>query len=187
MPLTTGTCATCAAEKVKLRSNPFSNTEECEDCRKSGPKAIIVITDIKKEFKLKDTDIDGLQMVKEDKPAFVGGPPYRWYLLKEVEKRAGEVEKIRKESAEKEKKAAAKEEEKLAKAAARAKTASDREVEKVQKAEDKKRKREAKDATDSGTAKRTPKAKAVATPRSTPRRAAANKKSIVDNEHSDED
>jgi len=199
MPLKTGTCATCAADKVKLRSNPFSNAEECEDCRKSGPKAIIGITDIK-EYKLKDTEVDGLQMVKEDKPAFVGGPPYRWYLLKEVEKRAAEVEKVReKESAEndaelkakaaeKEKKATQKEEEKMAKAAERAKKAAEREAEKEKKAEEKKRKRVAKDANDSGIAKRVPKAKRVATPaRTTPRRAAANKKSIVDNDRSDED
>jgi len=101
MALKTGTCATCSADKVKLRPNPFTKGEECETCRKTGPKGIIGITDIKKNYALKDEDLDGLQMVKEPKPAFVGGPDRRWYLLKEIEKRVPVVLKKREKEAKK--------------------------------------------------------------------------------------
>jgi len=197
MPLKTGTCEVCKTEKVKLRPNPFSKDEECEECRTSGPKAIIGITDIKKEYKLKDSDVEGLETVKEAKPAFVGGPDYRFYLKSEVEKRAAEVEKIREQeakdkeaenktkAAEKEKKLAEKEEEKKAKLAEKEKKAAEKEAEKERKAAEKKRKREEKDEANPK-AKRVPREKKVAT-RAAPRRAAASKKSLAEDEGDDEE
>jgi hypothetical protein len=197
MVLKTGTCDSCKTEDVKLRANPFSKDEECEGCRTSGPKAIIGITDIKKDYKLKDADVEGLEMVKEPKPAFVGGPDYRWYLKAEVEKRAAEVEKTREQeakdkeaeaktkAAEKEKKLAEKEAEKKAKAAEREKKAAEKEAEKEKKAAEKKRKREEKEAANPGKAKRTPKEKKEPT-RAVPRRSAA-KKSYAEDAADDEE
>lgn len=79
-PLKSGTCAVCKTEDVKLRLNPFSNEEECEDCRTTGSKAIIGITDAKKEFKVKDGDLEGLQMVKEPKPVRQSSAKYALFL-----------------------------------------------------------------------------------------------------------
>lgn len=116
MPLPTGSCKTpgCDNDKVKLRPNPFTNVQQCEDCRASPEHGIIGITDIKQKHKLKEADLKGLRTTTEPKPAFLGGPDKRWYWIKEVVKRAEEVkskvaiEKQRKE-AEKQKKAAQKE------------------------------------------------------------------------------
>jgi hypothetical protein len=86
-PLKTGTYDTCSTENVKFRPNPFTNKEQCEDCRNAS---IIGVTDIKSQFKLKDDDLKGLKMVTEPKPAFLGGPDRRWYLVEQVEERAEE-------------------------------------------------------------------------------------------------
>lgn len=192
-PLKTGDCASCDKKEIKLRPNPFSEAEECEECRKDGPKGIIGITDIKTEYKLTDADVEGLQTVKEPKPAFVGGPDHRWYLKAEVVKRAAEVEKIREEegavkekekkskAAEKDRKAAEKEKEKLAKAEEKEKKRLEKEAEKEKKAAEKKRKREEKDERDAKKSKKEPK---VAT-RTAPSRA-ATKKSVVEDDEDDE-
>ncbi|KAH8600764.1 hypothetical protein B0O99DRAFT_609420 [Bisporella sp. PMI_857] len=189
-PLKSGTCATCSKEDVKLRPNPFTKEEECEDCRKSGKDAIIGITDIKNQFGLKEADLEGLQMVKEAKPAFVGGPDYRWYKLKDIEVRAPEAKKKLEEEArakeaekkekEEDKEAAriAKEEDKKAKAEEREKKAATKEAEKQAKAEERKRKREEKEAA------KPKKEKAVPT-RSNPSRGAGARKSLA--EDADED
>lgn len=152
-PLISGSCDTCGTDHVKLRTNPFDGKEQCEDCR---AEAIIGITDIKSQFKLKDGDLKGLKMVTEPQPAFLGGPDRRWYLVEEVEKRAKEVEKKvgqeaeKKVAAKKEKEAAkqAKENAKIEKASAKkdkqvAKDAQDAEEEKFGKPKDAKRKRNA--------------------------------------------
>jgi hypothetical protein len=97
MPLKTGTCDTCSAEKVKLRTNPFTHKEQCEDCRKAS---IIGITDIESRYKLKDADLKGLKMVTEPQPAFLGGPDRRWYLVDDVKKRVEEELEMKKKSAE---------------------------------------------------------------------------------------
>lgn len=88
------------------------------ECRTSGPNAIIGITDIKSEFKLKEADLKILRQIKEPKPAFLGGRDYRWYLRGDVEKRADRVaaEKEKEKKAKVEAKAQ-KEREKKAKAA----------------------------------------------------------------------
>ncbi|TVY34093.1 hypothetical protein LSUB1_G006172 [Lachnellula subtilissima] len=86
-PLKTGTCDTCSSENVKLRPNPFTTKEQCEDCRNAS---IIGVTDIKSRFKLKDDDLKDLEMVTEPKPAFLGGADRRWYLVEQVKKRAEE-------------------------------------------------------------------------------------------------
>ena len=100
-PLKTGTCNTCSSENVKLRPNPFTTKEQCEDCRNAS---IIGVTDIKSRFKLKDDDLKDLEMVTEPKPAFLGGADRRWYLVEQVEKRAEEklkdIEAKEKEKAE---------------------------------------------------------------------------------------
>lgn len=87
-PLKTGTCATCSTEEVKLRPNPFTEDEQCEECRNSE---IIGITEVRKKHGLKDEDLEGLQMKTEAQLAFIGGPPRRWYLVKEIEERKEEV------------------------------------------------------------------------------------------------
>ncbi|TVY60862.1 hypothetical protein LSUE1_G008313 [Lachnellula suecica] len=86
-PLKTGTCDTCSAEKVKLRPNPFTEKQQCEECRNA---AIIGVTDLKTKHKLKEEDLEGLTMVTEPQLAHLGGPDRRWYLVEEVEKRAEE-------------------------------------------------------------------------------------------------
>ncbi|TVY47403.1 hypothetical protein LOCC1_G001811 [Lachnellula occidentalis] len=86
-PLKTGTCDTCSTDNVKLRPNPFTTKEQCEDCRNAS---IIGVSDIKSQFKLKDDDLKDLKMVTEPKPAFLGGADRRWYLVEQVEKRAEE-------------------------------------------------------------------------------------------------
>ena len=64
------------------------------ECRTSHPDyAIIGVTDIKKDFKLKERELSGLAMKTEPKPAFLGGPDKRWYKLTEVEKKAEEMDK----------------------------------------------------------------------------------------------
>ncbi|TVY21437.1 hypothetical protein LARI1_G000664 [Lachnellula arida] len=104
-PLKTGTCSTCSTEKGKLRPNPFTQKEQCDDCRDTS---IIGVTEIKTQFKLKDDDLKDLEMVTEPKPAFLGGPDRRWYLVEQVEKRADEkLKEI--EAAKKEKEEAKKE------------------------------------------------------------------------------
>jgi len=113
MVLKTGNCTTCTTKDTKLRPNPFTQKEQCEKCRDSE---IIGITDIKKWHGLKDKDLDGLNMTTEAKPAFLGGPDRRWYLLTEVEEREKEVEVERKrEKEEKEEKKLQKEKEKAEK------------------------------------------------------------------------
>lgn len=87
-PLKTGTCSTCSTEKVKLRPNPFTHKEQCEECRDAE---IIGVTDIKSKFKFKEDDLEGLTTVSEPQPAFLGGADRRWYLVKEVEERAEEI------------------------------------------------------------------------------------------------
>ena len=68
------------------------------ECRETHPDfAIIGVTDIKKNFKLKERDLSGLAMETEAKPAFLGGPDKRWYKLSEVEKKAEEVDKEKEE------------------------------------------------------------------------------------------
>jgi len=106
-PLPTGACNTCSAQDEKLRPNPFTDEEQCEDCRNTS---IIGITDIKSRYKLKDDELDGLKMVTEPQPAFLGGPDRRWYLVEEVEKRAEEQDQ-KKEAAKKEKEATKREKE----------------------------------------------------------------------------
>ncbi|TVY87859.1 hypothetical protein LAWI1_G006912 [Lachnellula willkommii] len=120
-PLKTGTCDTCSTEKVTLRPNPFTQKEQCDDCRDAS---IIGVTELKTQFKLKDDDLKDLEMVTEPKPAFLGGPDRRWYLVEQVKKRAEEkvkeVEAVKKEkeAAKKEKEAAKKEKEEAKKESA---------------------------------------------------------------------
>lgn len=146
-PLISGSCDTCDVQDVKLRTNPFDDTEQCENCRKA---TIIGITDIKSEFGLKDGDLDGLTTISEAKEAFLGGPDRRWYLVDEIEKRAGEVEKQRKEEAEqkeavKKEKEAAKKAKEAEKAAAK-KAKEDAKIEKANAKKEKKEKQAAKNA-----------------------------------------
>jgi len=92
------------------------------ECRTSGPNAIIGITDIKSQFKLKEPDLKRLRQVKEPKPAFLGGRDSRWYLRADIEKRA-EIVAAKKEKEKKDKveaKRVQKELEKKAKAAGKA-------------------------------------------------------------------
>lgn len=94
MPLPTGTYETCNAENEQFRPHPFYRYETCMECRTSHPDyAIIGVTDIKKDFKLKERELSGLAMKTEPKPAFLGGPDKRWYKLTEVEKKAEEMDK----------------------------------------------------------------------------------------------
>ncbi|KAL2075324.1 hypothetical protein VTL71DRAFT_267 [Oculimacula yallundae] len=90
--LPVGKCASCDANDVTLRPNPFTQAEQCEGCRE---EKIIGVSDLKTRFGLKDTDLKGLTMKTEPKPAFLGGADRRWYLVEEVEKRAEEVEEER--------------------------------------------------------------------------------------------
>ncbi|CAL3963486.1 unnamed protein product [Diplocarpon coronariae] len=91
-PLQSGICESCQAEDVALRTNPFTKKEECEECRDAE---IISITVIKKQHKLKDTDLEGLTMKTEPLPAIYGKGDRKWYLVKEVEKRVVEVKEER--------------------------------------------------------------------------------------------
>jgi len=206
MVLKTGQCATCSAEKVKLRTNPFSKVEECDACRKTGQEGIIGITDIKKNYGLKDEDLDGLQMVKEPKPAVFagrggrGGPDRRWYKFHEVEKRAPEVMKKREEEARmKEDERKAKENAKMAarlqkekeeqekKVAARDAEKAAKNNGKVAKGEGNKRKHEEKDAAKDEKLTKAPKTAEIphkATSRGAARNAAAKKDPV--NEESEE-
>jgi len=96
-----GNCETCSATDEKLRSNPFNGKQQCMNCRVTHPKyAIIGITDIKSQYKLKDNDLRGLRMVTEPKPAFLGGADRKWYLLKQVKARKEKI--LRDKEAEKE-------------------------------------------------------------------------------------
>ena len=98
MPLPVGTCETCNAENEKLRPHPFYPYETCQECRTEHPDyAIIGVTDIKKEFKLKESDLIGLAMATEPKPKFLGGPDKRWYKLSQVERKAEEAAREKEE------------------------------------------------------------------------------------------
>jgi len=108
-PKTPSVCDGCSATDIKSRIHPFTKKALCPDCMETPENAIIGITDIKKEYHLKDSDVSDLNMVTEPKPAFIGGPDRRWYYVADVKKRAEvvekrtEVEKAKKEADRKEK------------------------------------------------------------------------------------
>lgn len=116
------------------------------ECRDNHPEhAIIGVTDLKREYKLKEDDLKGLRTVSEPKPAFLGGPDKRWYLVKEVKVRKEKV--VKEVEAEKAKKEKEKERQKKEKETAKAEKEKEKKEKQKRLEEERKLKREEKDKT----------------------------------------